>query len=112
VFPIYLDTEEETVKRSDMPRSAYALARAQLVQIATVCGTPMYKEAQLSDLDTLYAQVVRDLSTVYSIGYQPTNKTLDGKWRAVEVHLIKRTDVYARTKRGYYAKTASSSSAK
>ncbi|HEU0252148.1 MAG TPA: VWA domain-containing protein, partial [Pyrinomonadaceae bacterium] len=105
VFPIYLDTEEENVKRRE-PRAAYAVAREQLGQIAGVCGTPMYRAAQLSDLDTVYAQVVRDLSTVYSIGYQPTNKTLDGKWRTVEVHLLKRTDIYARTKRGYYAKVA------
>jgi VWFA-related protein len=110
VFPIYLDTEEENVKRFHIPRSAYALAREQLGQIAGVCGTPMYKAAQLSDLDAVYAQVVRDLSTVYSIGYQPTNKTLDGKWRSVEVHLIKRTDIYVRTKRGYYAKLSSSQS--
>ena len=51
----------------------------------------------------MYAQVVRDLSTVYSIGYQPTNKTLDGKWRSVEVRLMSRSDLFARTKR-YYAK--------
>ena len=112
VFPIYLDTEEENVKKFHTPRAAYTQAREQLGQIAGVCGTPMYKAAQLSDLDAVYAQVVRDLSTVYSIGYQPTNKTLDGKWRAVEVHLIKRTDVYARTKRGYYAKLAGSQAEK
>ena len=104
VFPIYLDTEEENVKRYHVPRSAYAQARAQLSQMALVCGTPMYQARQLSDLDAVYAQVVRDLSTVYSIGYRPTNKTLDGKWRSVEVHLIKRSDLFARTKRGYYAK--------
>jgi VWFA-related protein len=107
VFPIYLDTEEENVRRSDTPRAAYAQARQQLGQIAVVCGTPMYRAAQLSDLDKVYAQVVRDLSTVYSIGYRPTNKALDGKWRSVEVHLIKRNDIFARTKRGYYAKTSS-----
>ena len=104
VFPIYLDTEEENVKRYHVPRAAYAQARAQLSQISVVCGTPMYQARQLSDLDSVYAQVVRDLSTVYSIGYRPTNKTLDGKWRSVEVHLIKRSDLFARTKRGYYAK--------
>ena len=112
VFPIYLDTEEENVKRFNVPRSAYAQAREQLGQIAGVCGTPMYRAAQLSDLDAVYAQVVRDLSTVYSIGYRPTNKSLDGKWRAVEVHLIKRTDVFARTKRGYYAKLSATESRK
>jgi VWFA-related protein len=104
VFPIYLDTEEENVKRYHVPRAAYAQAREQLGLIAGVCGTPMYRAARLSDLDAVYAQVVRDLSTVYSIGYRPTNKALDGKWRAVEVYLTKRTDLFARTKRGYYAK--------
>jgi Ca-activated chloride channel family protein len=104
VFPIYLDTEEENVKRDGTPRAAYAQARDQLSQIAATCGTPLYKAARLSDLDMVYAQVVRDLSTVYSIGYRPTNKALDGKWRSVEVHLIKRSDLFARTKRGYYGK--------
>ncbi len=104
VFPIYLDTEEENVKRYHVPRAAYAQARQQLSQIAGVCGTPLYRASRLSDLDEVYAQVVRDLSTVYSIGYRPTNKSLDGKWRNVEVLLIKRSDLFARTKRGYYAK--------
>jgi VWFA-related protein len=104
VFPIYLDTEEENVKRYHVPRAAYAQAREQLAQVASVCGTPMYRAARFEDLEAVYAQVVRDLSTVYSIGYRPTNKSLDGKWRAVEVLLIKRTDLFARTKRGYYAK--------
>jgi VWFA-related protein len=104
IFPIYLDTEEENVKRYHVPREAYAQAREQLGQIATVCGTSVYRAAKLKDLDTVYAQVVRDLTTVYSIGYRPTNKSLDGKWRAVEVQLLNRPELFARTKRGYYAK--------
>ena len=103
-FPIYLDNEEDNVKRFHVPRAAYATAREHLGLIAGACGTPMYRAARLSDLDAVYAQVVRDLSTVYSIGYRPTNKTLDGKWRSVEVQLMKRSDLFARTKRGYYAK--------
>lgn len=104
VFPIYLDTEEENVKEHHVPRAAYALAREQLAQIAAACGTPMYRAAKLADLDKVYAQVVHDLSTVYSIGYKPTNKALDGRWRSVEVRLLQRPDLLARTKRGYYAK--------
>ena len=106
IFPIYLDTEEENVKRYHVPRAAYALAREQLGQIASMCGTTLYRAAKLSDLDAVYAQVVRDLSTVYSIGYRPSNKSLDGKWRTVEVKLTTRPDLFARTKRGYYAKLA------
>jgi VWFA-related protein len=108
VFPIYLDTEAENVKKYHTPREAYVQARDQLAQIANVCGTPMYKAARLSDLDEVYAQVVRDLSTVYSIGYKPFNRSLDGKWRSVEVMLTKRSDLFARTKRGYYAKLRTS----
>lgn len=107
IFPIYLDTEEENVKRFKTPRVVYEVARDQLGQIANACGTPLYRAARLSDLDSVYAQVVRDLSTVYSIGYSPTNKALDGKWRSVEVKLTSRTDLSARTKRGYYAKVRS-----
>jgi Ca-activated chloride channel family protein len=107
VFPIYLDTEYENRNRHDMLPVTYATAREQLAQIANTCGTPMYKAARLSDLDQVYAQVVRDLSTVYSIGYRPTNKALDGKWRSVEVRLATRTDLFARTKRGYFAKSRS-----
>lgn len=106
IFPIYLDTEEENVKRYQVPRAAYAQAREQLSQIASICGTTMYRAAKLSDLDAVYARVVRDLSTVYSIGYRPSNKSLDGKWRSVEVRLNSRFDLFARTKRGYYAKLA------
>lgn len=107
VFPIYLDTENENKNRHDMSAATYAMAREQLGQIASTCGTPMYRAARLSDLDQVYAQVVRDLSTVYSIGYRPTNKALDGKWRSVEVRLGSRTDLFARTKRGYFAKSRS-----
>jgi VWFA-related protein len=112
VFPIYLDTEEDNVKNHHVPRAAYALAREQLAQISAACATPMYRAAKLSDLDKVYAQVVHDLSTVYSIGYIPTNKALDGKWRSVEVRLVQRPELLARTKRGYRAKMAEVSAGK
>ena len=104
IFPIYLNTEEENVKHFHIPRAAYAMARQQLGQIAMACGTTMYTANKLGDLDQMYGQVIRDLSTVYSIGYRPLNKTLDGKWRSVEVQLPQRPDLLARTKRGYFAK--------
>jgi VWFA-related protein len=109
VFPIYLDTEEDNVRNHKYSRAAYALAREQLALIASACGTPMYRAAKLGDLDKVYEQVVRDLSTVYSIGYRPSNKSLDGKWRSVEVRLVQRPDLFARSKRGYYAKLAETS---
>jgi VWFA-related protein len=104
VFPIYLDTEQEVVKQYHVPRAACAMARAQLNEIANSCGTTLYKAAKLSDLEQVYGQVIRDLSTVYNIGYRPSNRRLDGKWRSVEVQIPQRPDLLARTKRGYFAK--------
>jgi VWFA-related protein len=104
IFPIYLDTEEENVKHFHVPRAAYATAREQLSLIASTCGTTRYTANKLGDLDQVYGQVIRDLSTVYSIGYRPSNKNLDGKWRTVEVQLPQRPELLARTKRGYFAK--------
>lgn len=104
VFPIYLDTEEETVRRSRVPRDAYAIARDQLAQIAVTSGTKMYRANKLKDLDLVYEQVIKDLSMVYSVGYKPSNTVRDGKWRSVAVQLIGRQDLTAITKRGYFAK--------
>jgi len=105
VFPIYLDTEEESVKRNRVPRDAYTMARAQLAQLAVTSGTKLYRANKMKDLDLVYDQVIRDLAMVYSIAYKPNNSTRDGKWRAVGVQLIGRQDLTATTKRGYFAKT-------
>jgi len=104
IFPIYLDTEEENVQHYHVPRAAYTTAKEQLRLIATTCGTTMYTANKVNDLDQLYGQVIRDLSTVYSISYRPSNRTLDGKWRRVEVQ-IQKPGLLARTKRGYFAKS-------
>jgi Ca-activated chloride channel homolog len=107
VFPIYLDTEKEEAKRHRTPHEAYAQAREQLTQLAESCGSTMYRAAKIEDLETVYDQVIRDIGTVYSIGYRPSNNIRDGRWRSVEVHLNARNGMVARAKRGYYAKQLS-----
>ena len=104
VFPIYLDTEDEVFKRTRTPRTAFALAREQLGQLASTSGTRLYRANKLKDLDDVYKQVIGDLGRVYSIGYRPANTLHDGKWRSVTVQIHDRQDVTARTKQGYYSK--------
>ncbi len=105
VFPIYLDTEDEEYKRHRTPRSAFALARGQLGELAVASGTRLYRANKLKDLDDVYQQVISDLGRIYSIGYRPTNPTKDGKWRSVIVQIPDRQDVIARTKQGYYSRS-------
>src|SRR5437660_1632828 len=67
VLPIYLDTEKESNPRST-PRSAYAMARQQLAMLAGESGNAIYHARKLKDIEGAYEDVIRDLSTVYSIG--------------------------------------------
>ncbi|MDX6385899.1 MAG: Ca-activated chloride channel [Blastocatellia bacterium] len=103
VLPIYLDTEKELDKRGTL-KGAYTLARQQLAQIAAESGNEVYQARKLKDLEGVYEQIIRDLSTVYSIGYRPSNTVRDGSWRAVSVQLIGHPGLAVRTRRGYYRK--------
>jgi VWFA-related protein len=109
VFPVYLDTEEQEMKRHPKlaSREAFAMAREQLARIAGTCGSRVYPAKRLEDLDRAYQQVIGDLGRVYSLGYKPTNSNRDGSWRSVSVKIIDRQDVSARTRLGYYAKAYS-----
>ncbi|HYJ46240.1 MAG TPA: VWA domain-containing protein, partial [Pyrinomonadaceae bacterium] len=104
VIPIYLDTEREMVKKHLATENSYAMARQQLSELAGESGSLLYHARKIEDLNGVYEQVIRDLGTVYSIGYHPTNKQRDGSWRTVSVQLVNHPELEARTRRGYYAK--------
>jgi Ca-activated chloride channel homolog len=103
VLPIYLDTVKEG-RHNGTPLSAYAQAKQQLSALASESGNTVYQARKVEDLNGAYAQVIKDLSTVYSIGYRPASRVRDGSWRAVAVQLVGRPDLVARARRGYYAK--------
>jgi VWFA-related protein len=104
VLPIYLDTEREMIKERRATELSYLYARRELAQLAAESGSIVYQARKLEDLKGVYEQVIRDLGTVYSIGYRPKNTERNGTWRSVTVQLVGRPDLAARTKRGYYAK--------
>ena len=105
LIPIYLDTEREMIhERRIYSANAYQMARHQLDLLASESGSKVYYARKVEDLKDSYEQVIRDLSTVYSIGYRPGNKTRDGSWRSVNVQLKGRPDLAARARRGYFAK--------
>ncbi len=104
VFPIYVDTEEAEYKKHRTPRSAFAIARQQLAELAVASGTRLYRADKLQDLKNVYRQVIGDLGRIYSIGYRPTQTARDGTWRVVSVQIPSRGDVSARTKGGYYSR--------
>jgi Ca-activated chloride channel family protein len=52
------------------------------------------------ELRETFAEIVEELSNQYTLGYRPSNRERDGRWRAVEVK-VARAEVSARTRRGY-----------
>lgn len=82
----------------------YSAARARLQLLADRSGGRLHQINRLEDLGRLYAEVAADLRTLYSIAYQPSgDRPRDGSWRSIRVE-IKRPDLIARTKQGYYAR--------
>jgi Ca-activated chloride channel homolog len=47
-----------------------------------------------------FAGIVEELSNQYTLGYRPSNRARDGRWRTIEVK-VARPSVTARTRRGY-----------
>lgn len=105
VVPIYLDTEAEMLKKAKFQMSAasFATAREQLQSIAAEGGSTLYQARRLEDLNGVFEQVIRDLGTVYSIGYEP-ERDPDGQWRKITVMLPGHPGLTVRTRPGYYAK--------
>lgn len=110
VIPVYLDTEKESVRNQGASPEAYAIAREQLNTLARESGNIVYRANKVKDLQGVYAQVIHDLSTVYSIGYRPSNQTRDGMWRPVEVRIPDHPELVVRAKRGYYSQLSNGQS--
>jgi Ca-activated chloride channel family protein len=51
---------------------------------------------------TAFKNIVEELGTQYTLGYQPTNTKKDGKWRAIEIR-VARPNLNIRTRKGYNA---------
>lgn len=91
-------------ERMDISRQLYHLARTEMNDLARVSGGRNFVAADLQDARTAFARVAADIGTQYSLGYYPTNKARDGKFRAirVEVRGVKeKSEVHARE--GYVA---------
>ena len=102
LYTLWLNTEYEAMNPLDTQPEAFDMGFERMKEMAEAGGGVFYKVERLQDLAGAYERVVADLGTVYSLAYRPTNKTRDGKWRAVRVTL-NRPSAVARGKHGYYA---------
>jgi len=104
IYPIYLDTEYETIGRGGRSgHDAYVTARKQLEALADQTGAVMFKAERAEDLEGVYQQVAAELHSLYSLAYAPKSLTRDGAWKKIGVS-VKLPGAKLRAKRGYYAK--------
>jgi Ca-activated chloride channel family protein len=91
-------------ERMSISRELYNLARREMNDLARVSGGRSFVAATLADARAAFARVAADIGTLYSLGYYPTNKARDGKFRTIklEVKGVKEK-AQIRARDGYYA---------
>jgi VWFA-related protein len=90
-------------ERMQISRDLYNLARREMDELAKASGGRNFLAASLQDARAAFALVATEIGTQYSLGYYPTNKTRDGKFRTIRVELQGAKDAQVRAREGYYA---------
>jgi Ca-activated chloride channel homolog len=91
-------------ERMSISRDLYMLARREMNDLARVSGGRSFPAATLADARAAFARVAADIGTLYSLGYYPTNKARDGKFRAIKLEVKGVKDkAQVRARDGYYA---------
>jgi len=91
-------------EKMSISRDLYNLARKEMNELARVSGGRSFVASDLSDARAAFSRVAADLGTLYSLGYYPTNKARDGKFRTIQLQvrgLKEKAQIRARD--GYYA---------
>lgn len=91
-------------ERMSISRNLYNLARREMDELAKATGGRNFAAATLRDARAAFALVANEIGTQYSLGYYPTNKTRDGKYRVIKV-VLKNTSEKGevRARDGYFA---------
>jgi Ca-activated chloride channel family protein len=85
--------------------SARVVQRAQLTRIAETTGGQAFFPTAMKDVEVAYDKVVAQIRAQYSLGYVSTNAALDGRWRRVQIRLVRPDlrDARIQSRRGYFA---------
>jgi len=91
-------------ERMSISRALYSLARKEMNDLAKTSGGRSFEAATLADARAAFARVAADIGTLYSLGYYPTNKARDGKFRSIKLEVRGLKDkAQVRARDGYYA---------
>jgi Ca-activated chloride channel family protein len=81
----------------------YMAGREYLKKLSEFSGGAVFDALEMDDLGPTFEQIAKELASQYSVGYYSTNTKRDGKFRKVEVKVITKPGMVARSKKAYYA---------
>jgi len=91
-------------ERMQISRDLYNLARREMDELAKASGGRNFLAASLQDARAAFARVATEIGTQYSLGYYPTNKARDGKFRTIHVEVQGAPEkAQVRAREGYVA---------
>jgi VWFA-related protein len=92
-------------ERMTISRELYNVARQEMNELAKASGGRNFIANSLQDARAAFARVANEIGTQYSLGYYPTNKSRDGKFRAIRVELrgVNDNKAQVRAREGYFA---------
>ena len=91
-------------QKMSISRELYNLARREMNDLSQASGGRSFVASNLTDARVAFARVAADLGTLYSLGYYPTNKARDGKFRSIHLEVKGLKDkAQIRARDGYYA---------
>lgn len=94
------DTTNDSIK--GMLDQAYLMADSYLRELADRSGGQVQRADTLAMLPQAFAAIAAELRTQYLLGYYPTNRSKDGRYRKIQVKTT-RKDVSVRARPGYSA---------
>lgn len=90
-------------ERMNISRQLYNLARREMGELARGSGGRTFSAANIQDTRVAFAQVATEIGTQYSLGYYPSDKTRDGRFRQIKVEMRGVKDASVRAREGYFA---------
>jgi VWFA-related protein len=90
-------------ERMDISRQLYNLARKEMGEMARASGGKTFAANNQPEAQAAFAQVANEIGTQYSLGYYPSNKTRDGRFRQIKVEMRGVKDASVRAREGYFA---------
>jgi VWFA-related protein len=81
---------------------AYGIADSYLQKLAEKSGGRLLRADTIDSLPDAFSQIAAELRTQYMLGYYPTNKQRDERYRRIKVTTV-RKGVAIRARPGYLA---------